>query len=508
MLRSAARLVSPVLLLAALASCDDAPNTYCRDGQSPWLTDARIVVQGNGVDNEDCRSDGCRHNENTDLIRWRGDVYLVHRTARSQILGPNSSLQVLRSSDEGTSFTRTAVIPAPLDRDIRDPVFYEVNGALFIKAITRIPGFTQRDTGVESESVAFRSTDAIGWTSLGKIGPTRWGFWRVTSNAGKYYSAAYQDGDLSVVLYESLDGVSWAAGTTIYAVADDTPLETELVFTPGGWLLALVRLDGTDEELLGSRGRLRTKVCWATPPYSSFDCSRQIDGERLDGPVSFWNDGRLFVIARRHLQPTERKRTALFELRGDLAGGDLEIVHWGDFPSAGDTAYAGVVALGAPGRHLVSYYSSDVVADPPWTEGFFGPSDIWLADVDLSELPASPPGALCAVPEPPPPMNGGACEDLPRDPASICGQPCDLGNEIGVGQYCTEASDCREPASVCSVLLNDLSPYRSYVCTLQCDPAASVECGLDARCACVPLTAGGTICGCVPDACAERLPPT
>jgi hypothetical protein len=268
-----------------------------------------------------------------------------------------------------------------------------------------------------------------------------------------------------------------------------------------------VRLDGTDEELLGSRGRLRTKVCWAAPPYASFDCSREIAGERLDGPVAFWSDGRLFVVARRHLQPSERKRTALFELRGDLAGGDLEIVHWGDFPSAGDTAYAGVVPVEAPGRFLVSYYSSDVASDPPWSDGFFSASDVRLATIDLAELPAVPPGPLCPVPEPPPPPDGGACEDLPRDPASICGEPCDRGNDLGVGRYCTAASDCSEPASVCSVLLNDLSPYRSYVCTLQCDPAGGTDCGAGARCACVPLDTGGTICGCVPDECAERQPP-
>lgn len=494
------------LVVAVVACADRPPATYCRDGVPPWLESARILVAGSAAANEDCRDDLCRHNENTDLRRWRDQIYLVHRTARSQILGPNSSLRVLRSSDDGVSFALAAVIPALDGRDIRDPIFYESAGDLWIKAITRIPGFTQRDAGVESESVALRSSNGTDWRTVGQIGPTRWGFWRVTEHAGTLYSAAYEDGDLRVVLYTSQDGATWSAGPTLYDVAADTPLETELVFTPSGWLLALVRLDGTDDELLGSRGRLRTKVCWSAPPYASFDCSREIDGERLDGPVHFWHDGRLFVIARRHLQPTERKRTALFELTGDLAGGDLAITHWGDFPSAGDTAYAGVVELATRGRFLVSYYSSDVALDPPWTTGFFGASDIWLATIDLSTLPAAPPGALCPVAEPLPPPDGGACESLPRDPSSICGEPCDEGNELGVGRYCTDPAQCRAPASVCSVLLNDISPYRSYVCTFQCDPAAGTDCGSDAACACVPLNAGGTICGCVPAVCAERLP--
>jgi hypothetical protein len=48
----------------------------------------------------------------------------VHRTAGSQVLGPNSSLRVYRSRDDGRHFALQAIIPAPVDRDIRDPSFY------------------------------------------------------------------------------------------------------------------------------------------------------------------------------------------------------------------------------------------------------------------------------------------------------------------------------------------------------------------------------------------------
>ncbi len=74
------------------------------------------------------------------------------------------------------------------------------------------------------------------------------------------------DGDKSVSLFSSKDGVAWAQGAVVYGVSVDTPLETELTFMPSGKLLALVRMDGTDEELLGDSGRLRTKICWADPP--------------------------------------------------------------------------------------------------------------------------------------------------------------------------------------------------------------------------------------------------
>src|SRR5262244_2145806 len=45
---------------------------------------AQILVPGDLV-NQDCRTGVCKHNENTALTRWRDDVWLVHRTAGSQV---------------------------------------------------------------------------------------------------------------------------------------------------------------------------------------------------------------------------------------------------------------------------------------------------------------------------------------------------------------------------------------------------------------------------------------
>ena len=45
---------------------------------------------------------------------------------------------------------------------------------------------------------------------------------------------------------------------------------------------------------------------------------------RLDGPVAFHWGSRLFVVARKHLPgPGIRKRTALYEITGDLEGGPI-----------------------------------------------------------------------------------------------------------------------------------------------------------------------------------------
>lgn len=376
-----------LLACLALAACGDDTGT--------WLIEPRVLVPGVGVTATDCRTAVCKHNENTDLTAWDGAIYLVHRTAESQVLGPNSSLRVLRSDDGGASFAHLATIAAPTaatrpdlgDRDLRDPHFLVIGGQLAIKALVRLPVRSTRDTGVDTVSVVTTSPDGgRTWTPLARIGPPGWGFWRSRVHDGVHYAGAYEDGDLRIRLFSSPDGLTWTAGAVVFDVAADTPLEPELVFLPSGRLLVFFRLDGSDAEILGAEGRLRTQVCWAEPPYDRFDCPQVLDGVRLDGPVAFWHRERLFVVARKHVLGLDnRKRTSLYELTGALAGGPLGVVDHGDLPSAGDTAYAGVVPVGAD-RWLVSWYASDLAADSPWVLAIFEASDVWLATLDLAAL--------------------------------------------------------------------------------------------------------------------------
>jgi hypothetical protein len=424
--------------------------------RAPWNTEAQIFVNGleaAAAGQIDCVTQICQHNEDTDMIAWAGAIYLVHRTARSQSLGPNSSLLLYRSTDDGAHFTEVKRIPAPtspidandtatMGRDIRDPAFFIVTDALghqtlHLKAITRLPtnlSETQtRDTGVDSISVGFSSEDGTTWSSLARLAPNTWSFWRVKKVGTVFYSAAYHDGDSSVSLFSSPDGVTWTQGTQVFGVTSDTPLETELVAMPNGNLLALVRTDGDDADLPGNDGNQRTHLCWAAPPYTSFDCPQTILGERLDGPVAFFWQGRLFVVARRHVDTDGvhmRKRTALFELAptttatadagpdgGELvtidsgvpleadiaasadwgtsptdAGPDggawdrepiLAVKWWGDLPSAGDTSYAGVAFTDATHARVV-WYAGDIPSDQAWYLSMFEPTNIWLGTIDFS----------------------------------------------------------------------------------------------------------------------------
>ena len=293
-----------------------------------------------------------------------------------------------RSDDDGKSFTLLAIIPAPVDRDLRDPSFYVIDGKLAIKAITRLPVNSTRDSDVDSISVnTISSDDGTTWSPLAAIGPDTWSFWRIRDDAaGTHYSAAYEDGDKSVKLFTSVDGNQWTAGAVIYDVAVDTPLETELVFQGDDDLLALVRVDGTDDEILGNKGRLRTIVCQAHRPFATFTCPYALDGVRLDGPVAFQWKNRLFVIARKHfIEAEDRKRTALYELVPGEAG-QLGWVEHGEMPSAGDTAYAGAAFIGDGNHVLATWYSTNIKQDGPWARAIFGPTDIWQATIDLTAL--------------------------------------------------------------------------------------------------------------------------
>ena len=70
------------------------------------------------------------------------------------------------------------------------------------------------------------------WSALAPMGPVTQSFWRIKEHGGTYFSAAYDDSDATVTLFTSKDGETWAPGPLVYAKAEDTPGETELVFMP------------------------------------------------------------------------------------------------------------------------------------------------------------------------------------------------------------------------------------------------------------------------------------
>src|SRR5882757_8572943 len=167
----------------------------CSNQASP-IVEAHILVDGFDETNLDCRTGLCVHDENTDLTVFAGATYLVHRTAESQILGPNSSLRISRSDDHGQTWTLYAVLPAIDGRDLRDPCFYVIDGKLALKALTRLSVNSLRDSDVDTIAVGTISPDGgQTWSPLSPIGPETWSYWRIKDDpdTGVHYSAAYED---------------------------------------------------------------------------------------------------------------------------------------------------------------------------------------------------------------------------------------------------------------------------------------------------------------------------
>jgi hypothetical protein len=409
------RVRATALVALALAAGRDAR-------AAPFAARQRIVY-----------SDGL-HNENTAMIRFRGRILLAFRGGEEgQIGSARARIKIFESRDRGRTFRLLGEVNAddlPGGRDIRDPKLVEMHGTLSLYAISRLPGFHYRDLGGEAWTVRAESTDGgRTWTppvptyrDVGADGKeTFWGFWRYTPRvyvAGgrrrrTLFATGYQDFDTAVGVFASDDGVTWEKRATIIDSYDDVPSEAELQFfgTNRDTAVALVRLD--DQDILADG---QTAICTSHDPFTSWECGRRIE-QRLDGPTWIVRRAggrvRSFVFARKHL-PCTFKRTAIYELRGDLAdpAAPIEVCEIQELESSGDTAYTSLAPLGRD-RSLLAWYSSAVDRELPWFEGISSPSDIWVANVDFGRAPSGcahpPPEHVC---EPPPLPAGTAALDV------------------------------------------------------------------------------------------------
>jgi hypothetical protein len=81
------------------------------------------------------------------------------------------------------------------------------------------------------------------------------------------------------------------------------------------------------------------------------------------------------------------------------------------------------------------------------------------------------------------------------DGSSTCGNPGDVGNEMGVGKYCASLGDC---SGTSAPLCSSIGDPTTHFCTHTCanEDAGTAACGTGATCVC-----GGGGCGCTPLTC-------
>ena len=302
----------------------------------------------------------------------------------------------------------------PGGRDIRDPKLVEMDGRLFLYAISRVPGFHYRDLGGQAWTVRAESTDGgRTWTppvrtyqptSTRRGAETFWGFWRYTkrtySEAGKRRRTLFATGYRTSTSRSGSSppttaspGRSGRRSSTSY---NDVPSEAELQFFGKNHeiAVALVRLDNQDILADG-----QTAICTSHEPFVSWECGRRIE-QRLDGPTwivrrAHGRDAQLRLRAQApavHVQAHRHLRAARRPDRSRRA--PIEVCEIQELKSSGDTAYTSLAPL-SRNRFLLAWYSSPVDQELPWFEGISSPSDIWLADVDFRRAPGgcTPPAA-------------------------------------------------------------------------------------------------------------------
>jgi len=80
---------------------------------------------------------------------------------------------------------------------------------------------------------------------------------------------------------------------------------------------------------------------------------------------------------------------------------------------------------------------------------------------------------------------------------SECGQPGDMGNELGIGAFCDPGNQpdihCPSTAPLCSIIGDETTHF----CTKTCPMNSTTACGTGAECTCN----SSNQCGCTPSVC-------
>jgi hypothetical protein len=340
-----------------------------------------------------------RSNNNLDVARHDGRLWLGLRTAPTHFASADARLEILVSDDEGESWTHDRTIA--VGRDVREPRLVPWQGRLLLYWFTAGAKGTKFQPDVIW--VSERGDDGT-WDEPVAISPPDCVVWRVRPVNGRLFMTVYRGAaalytrhpaPLTVELWVSDDGRSWAPADPVHPVVHQGGAEAEFIQLPDGRITAVVRKEGPE-------------FGWGSDIAMApeFDPTRWItrsDLRKFDSPFLFLRDGVPHLLARRQvgfggqydlglavlpdglrtkldqlvywLTP---KRTALYRIDPDA----LTATWIEDLPSAGDTAFAAAVETADGEGHLVFNYSSPVTKRWwPWALGQVRPTHIYSVEL-------------------------------------------------------------------------------------------------------------------------------
>lgn len=348
----------------------------------PGRHDVEVVETRRIVPSEGLGIEPMHSNNNLDVIRFGGRVYLAWRTAPDHFAGPETVIHVVSSADEVTWERETMLA---LGTDLREPRFLVLDGRLFL--YVSVLGVNRLQFEPMGVRVTERAADGT-WTPLEDIGLPGYIAWRTRTERGTPYMTAYLGGEhiylfdgepLSVDLLTTTDGRRWEpvdpARRTVYMGGGS---EADFTLGDDGSLFGIIRNEAGDALGWGSL------VCRAPAgDLAAWSCA--IDPKKYDSPLMFWHDGEAYLIGRRNVTETGHydlmryddvrntvesqldytlrpKRCALWRFVPE----ENRIAYVLDLPSGGDTCFGALIAGDSPDELVVYDYSSDL--DDPATE--------------------------------------------------------------------------------------------------------------------------------------------
>lgn len=345
-------------------------------------------------------------NNNLDVVRHEGRVYLAWRSAPSHFASAEVVLHVASSGDE-QAWRHEATFS--MKRDLREPRLLSLNGKLLLY-VARL-GDNPFDFEPQGLSVSERQADGT-WSGLEPVGPKGAIAWRVKVHDGQGLMVLYRGGEnlyafngqpMTVELWRSQDGRSWRPYTASGPVVlSGGGTETDFAIDSSRTLFAVVRNEAGDESGAGSklcRGDGVTLGGWVC----------KTDLRKYDSPLVFTHDDDVYVVGRRNLSGDGRydvsgRTGAVGIIQNELSyittakrcavwrwvKGEDRLAFVMDLPSRGDTCFPSKIDGADPSRVVIYDYSSDVEGpELPWSAGQRRPTYVYRHELAFERLVSS-----------------------------------------------------------------------------------------------------------------------
>lgn len=324
-------------------------------------------------------------NNNLDLCRFEGRLYLAWRTAPTHFASAKARIEVSSAPDIDGPWRHETTVA--LSADVREPRWVDDGARLhlfFMELGTDPKRFQPRGTHRVSLS-------SSGWTAVpvdiepGSVP------WRIRRLAGRWAMLGYRGGermygprpvDPTVELRWSDDLATWSDPIDVHHGG----IECELVQLNGGRFVGVTRnegpvrfgsdlLTGTDIARLAATP-IRRKLdspnlfLWNGEPWLIARRSTAFDGAYDLAPRLV--PGSLAIRINQVVWSVTHKRSALFRLDPDAP-----MLDWvADLPSRGDTSFGAVVIEDDGSLLVADYTSARNVGDVSWVRGQLRPTVI------------------------------------------------------------------------------------------------------------------------------------